>query len=286
MTQLKYILQLLLLYSLYMNTTDIVKILVVDDDQGLRDLLQRYLTQQNFDVYSVADALEMNDFFAQQSVDLMILDLMLPGEDGLSIARRLRAESDLPIIILSAKGEEVEKIIGLEIGADDYLAKPFNPRELLARIRAILRRQGTTTLSNTEKKLNMTSEIAQSHQPNHSRQPDNPHETYHFGPYQLDATNYRLYCHQQEIALTSGEFNLLKVFVTHSDRVLSRDQLMDLIKGYERSPFDRSIDIRITRLRKKIEQDPKKPQYIRTIWGAGYLFSNNNLPTEHTSIKE
>ncbi len=250
--------------------TKIIKILVVDDDKGLRDLLQRYLTQQSFEVYSVSDALEMNEFFTHQSVDLMILDLMLPGEDGLSIARRLRAESELPIIILSAKGDEVEKIIGLEMGADDYLAKPFNPRELLARIRAILRRQesnNSSSLSNTE--TSSTATI-------NTQQEDKNHKTYCFGPYRLDATNYRFYGNDQEIALTSGEFNLLKVLVTHTDRVLSRDQLMDLIKGYERSPFDRSIDIRITRLRKKIEEDPKKPQYIRTIWGVGYLFSSNN----------
>jgi len=244
-----------------MQTT---KILVVDDDKGLRDLLQRYLTEQGFEVFTVADAITMDTFFTQQSVDLLILDLMLPGEDGLSIARRLRSESSLPIIILSAKGEEVEKIIGLEMGADDYLAKPFNPRELLARIRAVLRRQLTPSSNEATEQASTSTKEA-----------EDSHEIYYFGPYALDISNYRFYAHDQEIALTAGEFNLLHIFVTHSDRVLSRDQLMDLMKGYDRSPFDRSIDIRVTRLRKKIEADPKKPQYIRTIWGAGYLFNSS-----------
>ncbi len=262
---MKYlIVNLLLYYFLSQKTVAIlrkmenIKILVVDDDKGLRELLKRYLTGQDFIVFTVADAKEMDVFFENQTVDLVILDLMLPGEDGLSIARRLRANSNLPIIILSAKGEEVEKIIGLEMGADDYLAKPFNPRELLARIRAVLRRQGTQKTENSD------------------------NEVYHFGPYSLDINNYRFYCDNQEVSLTAGEFNLLHIFAKHAGKVLSRDQLMDLMKGYDRSPFDRSIDIRITRLRKKIESDPKDPQYIRTIWGMGYLFNlemRNKIPT-------
>ncbi len=258
---------------------EIIKILVVDDDKGLRDLLQRYLTGQGFEVFTVADAVEMDAFFNSQTVDLLILDLMLPGEDGLSIARRLRANSELPIIILSAKGEEVEKIIGLEMGADDYLAKPFNPRELLARIRAILRRQGKgRTGSEGQKAQSQVPERSlennkKDRQTKEKQSNSDAHEIYRFGPYALDASNYRFYCNEQEISLTAGEFSLLHIFVTHSNRVLSRDQLMDLMKGYDRSPFDRSIDIRVTRLRKKIESDPKDPQYIRTIWGTGYLFS-------------
>lgn len=258
---------------------EIIKILVVDDDKGLRDLLQRYLTGQGFEVFTVADAVEMDAFFNRQTVDLLILDLMLPGEDGLSIARRLRASSELPIIILSAKGEEVEKIIGLEMGADDYLAKPFNPRELLARIRAILRRQGTAK-PYPEKQVS-GSDISQKPLENNKKDTnsadkeiaDDAHEIYKFGSYSLDVSNYRFYCNEREVSLTAGEFSLLHIFVTHPNRVLSRDQLMDLMKGYDRSPFDRSIDIRVTRLRKKIESDPKDPQYIRTIWGTGYLFS-------------
>lgn len=267
---------------------EIIKILVVDDDKGLRDLLQRYLTGQGFEVFTVADAVEMDAFFNRQTVDLLILDLMLPGEDGLSIARRLRASSELPIIILSAKGEEVEKIIGLEMGADDYLAKPFNPRELLARIRAILRRQGTAK-PYPEKQVS-GSDISQKPLENNKKDTnsadkeiaDDAHEIYKFGSYSLDVSNYRFYCNEREVSLTAGEFSLLHIFVTHPNRVLSRDQLMDLMKGYERSPFDRSIDIRVTRLRKKIESDPKDPQYIRTVWGAGYLFS---LHAESQQVK-
>jgi two-component system, OmpR family, phosphate regulon response regulator OmpR len=242
----------------YTITMEIKKILVVDDDNGLRELLQRYLTEQGYKVSTVADSIEMDAFLVTNNIDLLILDLMLPGEDGLSIARRLRAISELPIIILSAKGEEVEKIIGLEMGADDYLAKPFNPRELLARIRAVLRRQGSPSDNNTIS----SSEVVKQ-----------PHETYQFGLFSLNVTNHSLHYKTQEISLTAGEFTLLHIFVSHANRVLSRDQLMDLMKGYDRSPFDRSIDIRVTRLRKKIETDPKVPQYIRTIWGTGYLFS-------------
>ncbi|MFK5986511.1 MAG: response regulator, partial [Pseudomonadota bacterium] len=233
-----------------------IKILVVDDDKGLRDLLQRYLTEQDYEVFAVANAQEMDTFFTTQTVDLLILDLMLPGEDGLSIARRLRVISELPIIILSAKGEEVEKIVGLEMGADDYLAKPFNPRELLARMRAILRRGGMSKARSLENNNSNTKTIPETEIAEHH------HQVYHFGPYSLNVSNYSLYDKQQKIPLTAGEFSLLQVFVTHANRVLNRDQLMDLMKGYDRTPFDRSIDIRVTRLRKKIEANPKDPQYI------------------------
>ena len=234
------------------------KILVVDDDKGLRELLQRYLTEQGLEVFCVADGLEMDTFFKTNQVNLIILDLMLPGEEGLSIARRVKVKSEVPIIILSAKGDEVEKIIGLEIGADDYLSKPFNPRELLARIRAVLRRQPYPLNSITATNIPMH---------------ENEHEIYRFDSFSLDVTNNRFYRNDQEINLTSGEFNLLHILVSHANRVLSRDQLIDLTKGYDRSPFDRSIDIRITRLRKKIEENSKEPQYIRTVWGKGYIFN-------------
>ncbi len=231
-------------------------IIVVDDDQGLRDLLQRYLSEQGFEVATASDARQMDQLLGQRLPDLLILDLMLPAEDGLSIARRLRAQSDLPIIILSARGDEIDRIIGLEMGADDYLPKPFNPRELLARIHAVLRRK------------------------KQSENTDAPgrHELFHFGPYVLNLATRQLFRQEdkgkhREILLTSGEFNLLRLFVSHANRVLSRDQLMDMLKGYERSPFDRSIDIRVTRLRKKIENNPKEPRFLKTVWGKGYLFS-------------
>lgn len=228
------------------------KLLVVDDDPGLRELLQEYLTSQGFEVIAVADGVEMEQFLRQHDVNLVILDLMLPGEDGLSLARKLRANSNLPIIMLSARGDDVDRIIGLEVGADDYLAKPFNPRELLARIRAVLRRHED----------NQTAAAG-----------EEQGTTFRFGVYQLDLNSRSLIKAGVDVALTAGEFNLLRIFVDHPNRVLSRDQLMDLMKGYERSPFDRSIDVRVTRLRRKIEADPAAPEYIRTVWGEGYLFT-------------
>lgn len=227
------------------------RILVVDDDAGLRELLQEYLSAQGFQVDTVGDGSQMDAYLSHHPADLVILDLMLPGEDGLSLARRLRARSDLPIIMLSARGEDVDRIVGLEVGADDYLAKPFNPRELLARIRALLRRN--------EQGQHRHDEVRQ--------------EIRRFGPFAMDVEARVLHKHERTVQLTSGEFNLLRIFAEHPNRVLGRDTLMDMLKGYERSPFDRSIDVRVTRLRRKIEDDPDTPQFIRTVWGEGYLFS-------------
>jgi two-component system, OmpR family, phosphate regulon response regulator OmpR len=224
-------------------------LLLVDDDAGIRELLGQYLGAQGFEVMLAADAGEMDQALAQCRPDLIILDLMLPGEDGLSIARRLKAGAAIPIIMLSARGEDVDRIVGLEVGADDYLPKPFNPRELLARIRAVLRRSVAGSASTEE--ANVAG----------------------FGPYRLDLDAQTLSRESEEIPLTAAEFELLKVFVTRPNRVLSRDQLVDLLRGYERDPFDRSIDVRVTRLRRKIEPDPASPVYIRTVWGQGYLFS-------------
>lgn len=228
------------------------KILVVDDDPGLRELLLEYLSGQGFEVEAVADGVAMELYLQQHTANLVILDLMLPGEDGLALARKLRARGNLPIIMLSARGEDVDRIIGLEVGADDYLAKPFNPRELLARIRAVLRR-------NEETRTKADAEDAPM-----------PHR---FGVFQLDMNTRSLAKEGVDIALTAGEFNLLRIFVEHPNRVLNRDLLMDLMKGYERSPFDRSIDVRVTRLRRKIETDPAAPEFVRTVWGEGYLFT-------------
>ncbi|MFA5372528.1 MAG: response regulator [Sideroxydans sp.] len=226
-------------------------ILVVDDDAGLRELLHEYLSAQGFQVTTVADGGGMDAQLTKHTADLVILDLMLPGEDGLSLARRLRAQGDVPIIMLSARGEDVDRIIGLEVGADDYLAKPFNPRELLARIRALLRRNKHS----------------------HGRNSEPGPDTRHFGPYTMDLDARLLSRQDTTVTLTAGEFNLLRIFVDHPNRVLGRDSIMDMLKGFERSPFDRSIDVRVTRLRRKIEDDPNAPQYIRTVWGEGYLFS-------------
>lgn len=225
-------------------------VLIVDDDRALRDLLTRYLRENDFSVSAVADGSAMDRALQQARPDLIILDLMLPGEDGLSLAKRLRHDSSIPIIILSARGDEVDRIVGLELGADDYLAKPFNPRELLARIRSVLRR------SNQE-------DAGAGDDDSISR----------FGPFQLDHASRQLYCGDAPLSLTSGEYALLEILVQHPNRVLNRDTLLQLLKGYEHQPYDRSIDVRITRLRKKIESDPSQPLYIRTVWGEGYLFS-------------
>lgn len=179
---------------------------------------------------------------------------MLPGEDGLSLARGLRRVGDVPILMLSARGEELDRVVGLEVGADDYMPKPFSPRELLARLRALLRRARPPPA------------------------PDDPppaHERIAFGPYLLDLASWRLTRGADEVPLSTAEFRLLKIFATHPNRVLSRDELLDQLKGYERSAFDRSIDVRVTRLRHRIEDDPARPAYVRTVRGEGYLFNPN-----------
>lgn len=222
-------------------------VLVVDDDVELRELTHAYLTRNGFEVDTVADAVEMDGWLEGRRPDLLILDLMLPGEDGLSIAKRLKSDGRFPIIMLSAQGDDVDRIVGLEVGADDYLAKPFNPRELLARIRAVLRRVGA--VEETEER-----------------------DLRSFGPFVLDVDAHQLQRDGEEVALTSGEFDLLNVLSAHPNRVLDRDRILDLLTGAERSPFDRSIDVRVTRLRAKIERDPAKPAFIKTVWGKGYMF--------------
>ena len=229
------------------------RILVVDDDEKLLDLVTKYLNKEGFHADGVGNGKEMDAYLAANGVDLLILDLMLPGEDGLSIARRLRSSSALPILMLSARGEDIDRIIGLEVGADDYLAKPFNPRELTARVKAILRR--STVSEPGAGSADSTSEI------------------YRFGDYQLNLTTNSISRNGEKISLTSGEFALLEVFVKHPNRILTRDHLIELIKGYERSPYDRSVDVRVTRLRKKLETNPEQPEYIRTVWGRGYIFT-------------
>lgn len=233
-----------------MNAPHSPRILVVDDDPDLRDLLSTYLGANGLEVQTVSDGVTMRAMLSGTWPDAIVLDLMLPGEDGLSLARWLRTQSAVPILMLSARGEEVDRVIGLEVGADDYLAKPFGPRELLARLRALLRRA-------------------------HPAAPDANASTpmHKFGPFVLDSNARRLLREGTEIALTSAEFDLLAAFVAHPHRVLSRDTLVDLLRGYERDPFDRSIDNRVTRLRRKIEDDGSAPTYIRTVRGEGYLFN-------------
>jgi len=238
-------------------------ILVVDDDVQLQELLTRYLTEQGYPTSAVGDGIAMDHWLDQHDPDLIILDMMLPGEDGLSLARRIRHRASTPIIILSARGEELDKIIGLEVGADDYLSKPFNPRELLARIRAVLRRPPSTALTEDSGSRNSV-EI---------RQPEAQGNLVQFGEFILNLETRILRRNDSEVELTSGEMELLTVLATHPNRVLSRDQLMDLLNVGDSDSFDRSIDVRITRLRRKLKDSGAKPRFIRTVWGEGYRFT-------------
>jgi two-component system phosphate regulon response regulator OmpR len=227
------------------------KILMVDDDARIRELLQRYLTEQGFEIKTVADAKEMDVALNNENYDLLVLDLMLPGEDGLAICRRLRANNmSTPVIMLTARGDEVDRIIGLEMGADDYLPKPFNPRELLARINAVMRRHEHSP----ESEVNTRSDVIS------------------FGDFLFDPSSRSLSRDGTQITITSGEFALLKVFTEHPRQPLSRDRLMQLARGRELDVFDRSIDVQVSRLRRIIEADPAHPRYLQTMWGFGYVF--------------
>ncbi len=234
------------------------KILVVDDDNRIRDLLRRYLTQEGFEVLQAEDGKALTRIMMRETVDLIVLDLMMPGEDGLSICRRLRAAGDLtPIIMLTAKGEDIDRIVGLEVGADDYLGKPFNPRELLARVHAVLRRRPTPEVPGA---------------------PSTENEVARFGPFVFDLGARTLHRDGQELTLTSGEFAMLKALVRHPRVPLSREKLAQLSRGREFEPFDRSLDVQVSRLRKLIETDPALPRLIQTVWGIGYVF----VPDEAT----
>ncbi len=227
------------------------KILVVDDDLRIRSLLERYLKEQGYQVKTAADSEQMDRFLERENYHLLVLDLMLPGEDGLSICKRLRtSENMIPIIMLTAKGDEVDKIIGLELGADDYLAKPFNPRELLARIKAVMRRR--------------TVEVPGA--------PSAKEKIIVFGEFTLNLATREMYQNDKVINLTSGEFAVLKSLVTHPRQPLSRDKLMNLARGRDYSALERSIDVQVSRLRRLLEIDPAKPRYIQTVWGVGYVF--------------
>lgn len=229
------------------------KILVVDDDSRLRSLLQRYLEERDYQVKTVADAEQMDRALERELYSLMVLDLMLPGEDGLSVCRRLReGEQELPIIMLTAKGDDTERIEGLDAGADDYLPKPFNPGELDARIRAVLRRRprevpGAPTRAEDSRVV--------------------------FGPWELDLATRELRREGQEsTGLTTGEFAVLKALVSHMREPLTRDKLMNMARGREWTAMERSIDVQVSRLRRLLEDDPASPRYIQTVWGVGYVF--------------
>ncbi|MDU7582463.1 response regulator [Aeromonas sp.] len=227
-------------------------ILVVDDHSEIRDLLKRFLEQHGMRVSCARDGKEMKRLLDEREFDLLVLDLMMPGEDGLTLCRELRAKSRLPIIMLTAMGEETDRIIGLEMGADDYLSKPFNPRELLARIKAVMRRTQVESLPVPE---TLTRDLR-------------------FDRWLLDVNRRELVDEEGVgMSLSTAEFDLLKVFLERPQRVLSRDQLLDLARGREAVAFDRAIDTLVSRLRRKLERDPKNPELIKTIWGGGYLFA-------------
>lgn len=226
-------------------------ILVVDDDREIRDLLAKFLGRHGFRVSVAADGRAMRETMRDGRFDLVVLDLMLPGDDGLTLCREIRAASEMPVIMLTAMGEEIDRIVGLEIGADDYVAKPFNPRELLARIRAVLRRTASAGPSAPEQE-----------------------GVIRFQGWRLDPSGRTLTDPEgDEVELTAGEFDLLLALATRPQRLLSRDQLLDLTRGREALPFDRSIDVQISRLRRKIETDPARPKFIKTIRSGGYMFT-------------
>lgn len=228
-------------------------ILVVDDHVEIRELVQRFLNDHGYRVTTAANGAGMKKVLADAAIDLIVLDLMMPGEDGLTLCRNLRAESDIPVIMLTAMGEETDRIIGLEMGADDYLGKPFNPRELLARIKAVLRRSA--------------------HNSSNRSVEDAPEQLSFLGWTLLPGTRELIDPEQTLVPLSTAEFSLLMAFVTRSGRVLSRDQLLDLARGRDAHAFDRAIDTLVSRLRRKLGDQPRSPQIIKTVRGGGYLFA-------------
>jgi two-component system OmpR family response regulator len=226
-------------------------VLIVDDDHEIRTLLSKFLSKHEYRVTTAKDGREMREALKDWKIDLMVLDLMMPGEDGLTLCRSVRSESDMPIIMLTAMGEDVDRIIGLEVGADDYMAKPFNPRELSARIKAVLRRSATSMVPVGE----------------------GSEEKVSFAEFVLDIGTRTLKKAGADIPLTAGEYDLLVAFIEHPRRVLNRDQLLDMARGRAAIPFDRAIDVQVGRLRKKIEPDQKNPTLIKTVRGGGYMFT-------------
>jgi two-component system OmpR family response regulator len=225
-------------------------LLIVDDDREIRGLLAQYLEKHEFRTTAVADGKEMRRVLERSHVDLVVLDVMLPGEDGLSLCREIRGRSQLPIIMLTARGEDVDRIVGLELGADDYLAKPFNPRELLGRIKAVLRRSA------------------------HAPRDPSPEtvRSFTFGAWRLDTISRTLTdADGKEVALSGAEYRLLAVLLAAGNRVLTRAQLTELLRGRDADPFDRSIDVRISRLRQILGDDARAPQIIKTVYGEGYV---------------
>lgn len=233
-----------------MNMSD--HILIVDDDPDIRELVSDYLEKNGFRTTTAADGKGMWAALDRSRVDLIVLDLMLPGEDGLTLCRTLRASSDIPVIMLTARGDEMDRIIGLEMGADDYIPKPFSPRELLARIKVILRRARALPAESRAEDVKLI----------------------RFAGWTLDVVARHLVSSQGVVVPLSGvEYRLLRVFLSHPNRVLNRDQLLDLTQGREASPFDRSIDVQVSRLRRHLEDDAREPVILKTVRGEGYVLA-------------
>ncbi len=231
----------------------------MDDDPGLSSLLERFFTSKGYRARAVANTEQMDRLLSREVFNLVVLDLMLPGEDGLTACRRLRAANNqVPIIMLTAKGDELSRIKGLELGADDYLAKPFNPDELMARVKAVLRRQSAPVPG----------------------APGSEDESVTFGDYELSLATRELKRGEEVHMLTTGEFAVLKALVMHAREPLTRDKLMNLARGREWDALERSIDVQISRLRRMIEPDPSKPRYIQTVWGVGYVFVPDGAATK------
>lgn len=235
------------------------KIIILDDDFRLRELLKRFLADHEYQVTSIANSAALDRVLSDSHFDLLILDLMLPGEDGLSICQRLRANHQyIPIIMLTAKGDDSDRILGLDIGADDYVSKPFNPKELLARIQALLRRN---------KQMQQITSL-------------NPESTiHHFGPFVFNVTHRTLTKNNTKISISSTEYSLLKIFTAHPNKPLTRETIMSEMSGRHHEFFDRSVDVQISRLRRLIEDENNDPQFIQTVWGIGYVFVPNLATT-------
>jgi two-component system, OmpR family, response regulator len=231
-------------------------VLIVDDEPRIRTMLHRYLTGEGLKVSDAGDGAAMRAILEREAIDLVLLDLLMPGEDGLSLARHIRQHSDIPVIMLTGKGDLIDRVVGLEAGADDYITKPFELREVLARIRTVIRRTAPRATGTA------------------SAPPAAVSEALVFEGWRLDLVRREL--QRQDgapVSLTAGEFELLRVFVSHPNRVLSREQLMDMVKGRDWAAYDRAIDTQVGRLRKKIEGDPGDPTLIKTVRGGGYVFA-------------
>jgi len=227
------------------------KVLIIDDDEKLRKLLKEYLEENGFKVVALADGSDVRKTLQKESPQMVILDIMLPGRDGLEVLKEIRTDHAIPIIMLTAKGDPTDRIVGLELGADDYLPKPFNPRELLARMKAVLRRTGPEERDRTRRVEDALLKV---------------------GGVTLNRAKQTVSIEGKELELSSTEYKILEVLMRHPNIVFSRDQLMDLARGRDFMAFDRSIDVHISKLRAKLEPNPRSPVRIKTVWGAGYMF--------------